>query len=93
VARATEEAKAQLENLRPQMVSRCPPAGINSGGVQLVFHFTFDSQGRQTARSVRPRHRARGREIATCLREMDGLELSIQPPGTNVAVAVPMALP
>jgi hypothetical protein len=93
VALATEDAKVQLEGLRPQMISRCSAASGSEASVPLVFHLTFDAQGREVARAIRGRRGLRGSGFTKCLRELEGTELSIPPPGTEVAVAVPVTFP
>jgi hypothetical protein len=93
VARVLSDATVQLENQRPQILARCSPAGGLNGGAQLTFNVTFDAQGREIARGISENRRARSGAFAKCLRDIDGMRLSIPPPGTNVAVSVPVSFP
>jgi hypothetical protein len=93
VARVTEEVKVKIETLRPQILSRCSPAGGMAGGARLTFNLTFDASGREIARGITGQRTAPGAELARCLREMDGIELAIPAPGASVAVAVPVTFP
>jgi hypothetical protein len=96
VARATEEAKANIETLRQQIVSQCWPAGGLKGGrtsAKLVFDVTFDAQGREIARGLRMDRRAPAGEFARCLSSMQGTSLSISPPGTTVRTGFEVTFP
>lgn len=88
VARVISDATVKLEDQRPQILARCPPG---SGGAQVTFNVTFDAQGREIARGISENRRARAGAFAKCLRDMDGMPLSIPPPGTNVAVSIPVS--
>jgi hypothetical protein len=96
VARATEEAKANIETLRQQIVSQCWPAGGLKGGrtsAKLVFDVTFDAQGHEIARGLRMDRRAPAGEFARCLSSMPGTSLSISPPGTTVRTGFEVTFP
>ena len=90
LARATTDATAQIETYRPTFVSRCTPPGGLGEGAQVTFHVTFDAQGREIARGISENRRHRAGAFAKCMREISGIDLAIAPPGTNVAVSVPM---
>jgi hypothetical protein len=95
VARATEQARDQIESLRAQIVSRCWPAGGLPGGrssATLSFNVAFDAQGREIARGISEQRRAPAGEFARCLRKMEA-PLSISPPGTNVGVSFAVTFP
>lgn len=89
--RVTSDASAQIETYRPQFVSRCTPPGGLGEGAQVTFHVTFDAQGREIARGISENRRNRAGAFAKCMRELGGIEFSVPPPGTNVAVSVPMS--
>ncbi len=96
MARATEEVKAQMETLRPYILSHCLPSGTLRGGqasARLTISSTFDSQGREIARGVSEDRRAPAGELAGCVRQLQGLALSISPQGANVGVNVAVAFP
>jgi hypothetical protein len=95
LTRVTEETKARIETLRPQMISRCWPSGGLRGGrasARLTFNVAFDAQGREVMRGVSEDRRAPAGEFARCVREMEGT-MTVSAPGTNVTVSVPMTFP
>jgi hypothetical protein len=96
VARATEEVKAQIESLRPYIVSNFLASARLRGDpprATVTIDSTFDRHGREIARGVSEDRRAPAGELAACLRQLQGVALSISPPGANVGVRVPVAFP
>ena len=95
-ARVAEEVKAQLETLRPYIASRCPPSAVLKGGqasATLTVNSTFDAQGREIARGISEDRRSPAAELARCLRQLEGIALSVSPPGSNVGISVAVAFP
>ena len=92
----TEATKHEIEKLRPYIVSRCWPAGGLAGGqtsAKLTFQITFDEKGREIARGISEDRSAPAGEFGSCLAKLEGMTLSIEPPGTNVGVSVPVTFP
>ena len=98
VAQVTQQAKVELENLRPRLMSSCwPSGGLGAGqrSATLTFHMTFDAQGHEIARGISESRRAvrASAEFAKCVRILDGTLLSIPPPGRTVAISIPVSFP
>jgi hypothetical protein len=96
VGLAAEEARAQLESVRPQLVSQCWPAGGLGRGrekARLTFHLTFDAAGREVARGISEDRGAPAGSFARCLRTLPIGALSIPAPGARVGVRVALNFP
>jgi hypothetical protein len=96
VKKVTAEATAQLETYRPSIVKECWPAdGLPRGAksAKVTIHVTFDAQGREIARGISEERRAPTGAFGKCLRALPGTNLSVSPPGTNVAVSMAMTYP
>jgi hypothetical protein len=96
LTRVREEAKAQLETYRNEVVSQCWPAkGLPKGArtATLTVNVTFDAQGHEIARGISEDRRAPAGEFGRCVRNLNGITLGISPPGSNVAVSIPVSYP
>ena len=94
--RVTQEAKAQLDTYRNEIVSRCWPAnGLPRGArtARLTVNATFDAQGHEIARGISEDRRAPAGEFARCVRNLGGIRLGVAPPGSSVAISIPMSYP
>jgi hypothetical protein len=95
-SRATDEVNAQLETLRPYIASHClPSAGVEGGkaSATVTVSSTFDARGREIARGIGEDRRSPAAELASCMRSLEGIALSISPPGSNVGISVPVTFP
>lgn len=96
VVRATEDARAQLESLRPALVARCwPEGGLGNGRsrASVTFHVSFDREGREIARGIGEDRRSPAGPFARCLRTLPLGSLAVAPPGTPVGVKVALSFP
>jgi hypothetical protein len=96
VARVTESTRREIEKLRPYIVSRCwPEAGLAGGrqSARVILKITFDARGREIARGVSEDRSAPAGEFGSCLLKLEGTSLSIDPPGANVGVSLPVTFP
>lgn len=95
-ARVNEEASANLEALRPRLVSSCwPRGGLPNGRARttLTYQVTFNPEGREIARGILDDRKAPAGEFGQCLRRLEGTSLSVSPPGTYVTLKVPVTYP
>ena len=93
-ARATEEVKAKIEELRGYIVDSCwTGSAAQRASAKLTFNLTFDAQGHEIARGISEHRRAPARALGSCLRKLQGTTLAIAPTGVNVAVSVPVTFP
>jgi hypothetical protein len=91
-----DDARAGIERLREQVVSRCwPRDGLPGGRRQatVTYHVTFDPSGREIARGLLEDRRAPAGEFGRCLRRLAGAPLSVSPPGTFVTLKLPVTYP
>jgi hypothetical protein len=94
--RVREEAKAQFETYRNEIVSQCwPEKGLPRGArtAKLTINVTFDAQGHEIARGISEDRRAPAGEFGRCVRSLSGITLGVSPPGSNVAVSIPVSYP
>ena len=96
VGLAAEGARAQLESVRPQLLSQCWPAGGLGRGrekARITFHLTFDAAGREVARGISEDRGAPAGSFARCLRTLPIGSLAIPAPGARVGVRVALNYP
>jgi hypothetical protein len=89
-------ALAAFEEQRADLTARCWPAGGLRGGrsrAELRLNLTFDASGREIARGIMENRRAPSGELTSCLRKLRGTGLRVPPPGTIVAVTLPVTFP
>lgn len=93
---AVRHARARVEGLRGEMLSLCwPPEGLarEPEGARVTFSVTYAPDGRAIARGISVDRRTPAGALGRCLHRLPLESLSIPPPGTTVAVKLPMTFP
>ncbi len=89
VADTEREVAARLEGMIATFQTRCPW----SRPAQLTVQVAFDAEGREVGRSFSTDKDAPPEQwIVECLRSLDGVALTVRPPGAPITVSVPLAM-
>ncbi len=89
VADVERESAARLAAMTPTFQTRCP----SSRGGEFTVQISFDAEGREVGRALSvDKEGSAQRGALECLRDLDGVALTVRPPGAPIGVAVPLDL-